>query len=500
MKQKSIDILRERLHEVSHLGGALALLHWDQEVNMPAKGAEARAQAISYLSAIVHNKFVAINEDGLLTKLKRALDNSKIRGKEATIISETWRSYEREKKLPEVFVKELAETEARSQTVWAEARAKNDFKLWLPWLEKIVKLKRQEAKYVGYQDSPYDALLDTYEPGMTTAQATLILNDLKDFLVPFLQKIKSSQTKIDSKRILGKFPIGQQKTFNELIAQKLGFDLEAGRLDKSVHPFSTNFHPTDVRMTTRYRENDVLYSIGSTIHETGHSLYEQNLPPEHFGTPLAEAVSLGIHESQSRLWENNIGKSLAFWRYLYPKLQKEFPLPFKKLSLPDFYQIINQVTPSLIRTEADEVTYNLHIILRFEIEREMIEGTLELKDLPQIWQSKMKEYLGIEVPSDKLGVLQDVHWSGGGIGYFPTYSFGNLYAAQFYSQMKEDLPKLDQQIAKGNFKVINNWLKTNIHRHGKTYSALDLIKKVTGEPLTSRHFTDYLQAKYKKML
>ncbi len=499
MKQKPTDILKERLREVANLGSAIALLHWDQEVNMPAKGADARASAISYLCAIVHNKFIEVNDDGLLTKLKRNLDQGKLKGNDAVIVAETWRSYEREKKLPEAFVKELAEVSSKSQTVWAEARAKNDFKLWLPWLEKIVKLKRQEAKYVGYKNSPHDALIDVYEPGMTTESTAMVLNDLKDFLVPFLQKIRASKTKVDAKKIIGQFPVDKQFAFSQFIASKIGFDLESGRLDKSVHPFSTSFHPTDIRMTTRYKESDIFYSIGSTIHETGHSLYEQNLPIEHFGTPLGEAISLGIHESQSRLWENQIGRSKAFWQYFYPKLQKEFPTPFKKLKLDEFYRIINKVEPSFIRTEADEVTYNLHIILRFELEREVIEGSLDLKDLPKIWNAKMKEYLGVDVPRDQLGILQDVHWSGGDFGYFATYSLGNLYAAQFYNQMRKDLPKLDKQIAKGNFAEINQWLKHHIHRHGKTYRASDLVKRVTGEPLNSRYFAEYLEKKYKEI-
>lgn len=506
MKPKPIAILKERLHEVSHLGATLALLHWDQEVNMPAKGADARASAISYLSAIIHNKFIEIDKDSLLTKLKKELDNSNKKGankkgeklspSDKVIVTETWRTYEREKKLPEAFVKELAEVGSKSQTVWAEARAKDDFKIWQPWLEKIVKLKRQEAKYIGYKVTPYDALLDAYEPGMSTDELTRVFNDLKNFLVPFLQKIKSSKSKINEKKILGRFPLEKQIALNELIANKMGFDIEAGRMDKSVHPFTTNFHPTDVRITTRYKGNDVYYSIGSTIHETGHALYEQNLLGEHFGTPLAEAISMGIHESQSRLWENQIGKGLPFWKYFYPKLQKEFPEPFKKLKLEEFYKIINKVEPSFIRTEADEATYNLHIILRFEIERELVEGSFEVKDLPKIWNAKVKEYFGLTVPSDKFGILQDVHWSGGDFGYFPTYALGNLYAAQFYNKLRQDIPKLDNQIAKGNFGELNDWLKKNIHRHGKTYSASQLVKKVTDEELNSRYFCEYLQKKF----
>jgi carboxypeptidase Taq len=272
--------------------------------------------------------------------------------------------------------------------------------------------------------------------------------------------------------------------------------MDAGRIDISTHPFCSGFNPNDVRMTTRYRPDDILYSIGSTIHETGHGLYEQGLLAEHFGTPLSESVSLGIHESQSRMWENIIGKSEAFWKHFYPKLQKDFPKPFKKLPLKEFLKTVNKVNPSLIRTEADEVTYNLHVILRFEIEKDMIEGKIKLEDLPEIWNSKVKKYLGIEVPNDTLGVLQDVHWSTGGIGYFPTYSLGNLYSAQFYAAMKKNIPDIEKQISGGRFDQILGWLRKNIHNHGKIYKASELVKKVTGEKLSSKYFNEYIQKKY----
>lgn len=490
--------LKKRLQDISHLSSVLALLCWDQEVYMPKKGADRRAASIAELNGIIHNKFLAIDSDGLLTKLKKELDENKLKGKDVVIVTEVWRNFEREKKLPEEFVREIAETVSRAQGVWAEARNKNDFKLFLPWLTKIVKLKRKEAEYIGYEKSPYDALLDACEPGMDSEQALQILNDLKDFLMPFLKEIKDSQKNIKPKILEGKFPLDRQAVFNEMVVSKMGFDMEAGRIDKTTHPFADGLHPNDVRITTRYRLNDALYSLGSVIHEAGHGIYEQGLPVEDFGTPLSESVSLGIHESQSRMWENIIGKSKSFWKYFYPKLQKEFPEPFKKVALDDFLKVINKVAPSLIRTEADEVTYNLHIILRFEIEKEMIEGSIDLKDLPKIWKSKMKEYLGVDVPSDALGVLQDVHWSIGLIGYFPTYAFGNLYSAQFFSKMKKDIPDTDKKMVKGDFVEIKKWLNKKIHAHGKTYKAGELVKKVTGEDLNSRYFIEYLKEKYKK--
>lgn len=495
-KEPSVKELKVRLKKISSLGSILAVLDWDQSVNMPHKGGDARGESISELSSLVHAQFLSINNDGLVTKLKKALDEGKIKGKDSVMVAETWRDYSNAKKMPDDFVREKALLLTKAHSIWVKARGQNDFKLFLPTLTKIIALKQKEARYIGYTDSPYDALIDRYEPGMKTKEASAILHDLKDFLIPFLKKIKGSKIKIKSQKALGNFPVDKQIAFNKFIATKMGFDFEAGRMDESAHPFTTSFSSTDVRLTTRYKKNDVMYAVGSTVHETGHGLYEQGLVEEHYGTPLGEAVSLGIHESQSRLWERIIGGGKPFWKYFYPKLQKEFPVPFKNISLEEFYILVNEVKPSLIRTEADEVTYNLHIIIRFEIEKELIEGTLKPKDLPSVWKMKVKKYLDIDVPTDTLGVLQDVHWSAGLFGYFPTYTFGNLYSAQFYNKMKQDIPSLEKDFAKGDFKKALAWLRKNIHEQGKTHSATNLIRKITEQPLTSAYFTEYLQAKY----
>ncbi len=494
---KPIEELKVRLKEIAHLVSISAILSWDQEVHMPSKGADVRAESLSYLSGLIHSSFIALDTNGLLSTLKKDLDTKKVKGNDAVIVRETWKDYERQHKLSESFVKELSSVTSKAQNVWIEARKKNDFKLFQPWLEKIIKLKQQEAEMIGYKDSPYDALIDQYEPGMTAGEAAKILNDLKDFLIPFIAHLKTNTKDASRLKVKGKFLKEKQIAFNHFISKALGFDFDAGKLDVSTHPFSTNFHPHDVRITTRYKEDDLFHSIGSTIHEVGHGLYEQGITGKHFGTPLGESVSLGIHESQSRMWENIIGKSKSFWKYFYPKLQKQFPEPYKKISFDSFYNTINTVQPTLIRTESDEVTYNLHIIVRFEIEKELIEGSIEVKDLPYIWKSKMKQYLGISIPNDTLGVLQDVHWSAGLIGYFPTYSFGNLYSAQFYDTIKKTIPNLDREISKGNFAPILLWLRKNIHSKGKTYRAGELVKKITGEDLNSKYFTEYLEHKYK---
>ncbi|MES2436969.1 MAG: carboxypeptidase M32 [Patescibacteria group bacterium] len=500
-KKESADIveLKKRLDEVSHLNSAVAILSWDQEVNMPKKGSEKRAGTIAHLSSIVHKKFTVIDHDGLLTKLKHEAEANKLDQDSTAIILETWKSYERQVKLPDEFVWEMAELASKAQTVWAQARKENNFKLFQPYLEKIIEMKRQEAKYIGFKDSPYDALIDAFEPNMTAREAAQILNDLKDFLVPFLAEIKKKKKKINAKKILGKFPIPEQFEFSKFVAQKMGYDMDAGRIDISSHPFATNFHSQDVRFTTRYNEKNVLEALGATIHETGHALYEQGILSENFGTPLGEAISLGIHESQSRLWENMIGKSKPFWKFLYPKLQKAFPKPFKSVSVDEFYEILNKVESSLIRIEADEITYNLHIIIRFEIERELVEGTLEVKDAPKVWNQKYKDYLGIDVPDNARGILQDVHWSGGGVGYFPTYSFGNLYAAQFFNAMRKDIPDLDKKVAKGDLLPLREWLRAKIHAHGKRFTAASLVQEVTGEPLNAAYFSAYIKEKFGKL-
>lgn len=499
MKRKSaLEKFKKELLDIYYINSAIAVLHWDQEVSMPKKGNELRSKIIASLAGNLHDKFTSESFSRQLKALKSKLDKGRLSDEDACIIKEVWREFSREKKLPLDFVKELAETTSRAQMIWAEAREKNNFNIFLPELKKIVELKRKEAKLVGYKVSPYNALLDIYEPYMDVGELEMIFSELKDFLVSFLAKIKKSKIKDNKKILKGNFPIDRQIEFNRFLAEKMGFDFEAGKLDISTHPFSTGLHPNDIRMTTRYKIDDVFYSINSTIHETGHSLYEQNIPIEGFGSPLGDSISLGIHESQSRLWENILGRSEGFWKFFYPKLQKSFP-HFEKIDIEDFYKAINIVKPSLIRTEADEVTYNLHVIMRFEIEKDLIEGSIAVEDLPKIWNDKFKEYFGINVPNDRLGVLQDVHWSGGMIGYFPTYTLGNLYAAQFYEAAKKDIANLDKKIESGQFRHVLAWLKKNIHIHGKMYSADELVRKVTGEKLKSQYFIDYIQNKYSEI-
>lgn len=496
---KIFDDFKNQLVELSHLKSALSVLHWDTAVYMPERGNVPRAATISHLAGELHEKFLSPKFKSSLNKVKSQMDAGKLTPEESAIVREVWREFEREEKLPVEFVKELTRVTSEARQVWAEARKKSDFKIFLPDLKKIVELKRKEANLVGFQNSPYDALLDTYEPYTSTEEITVVLEELKGFLAALLKKIQNSKVNINPNILKGDFDIEKQKTICKLVAEKMGFDFSRGRLDTSTHPFTISPHPYDVRITTRFKNDDLFYSLISTIHETGHALYEQGLLAENFGTPLSESVSLGIHESQSRIWENIVGKGRPFWIYFYPILQKEFPSIFSKITFDDFYQALNYVKPSFIRTEADEVTYNLHIILRFEIEKALIEGTIEAEDLPKIWNERVKELLGLDVPNDALGVLQDVHWSGGSIGYFPTYTLGNLYSAQFYKTAKRDILNLEDEIAKGELGHLRKWLRDKIHIHGKFYSADKLVLNVTGEKLTSRYFTEYLTKKYEEI-
>ncbi len=495
----SYEQLVKTLKELSYITSTLAILEWDEQVYMPVQGAKVRGETKAYLAGMLHQKFTSNDFAKQLKAVKALAESGKLNDKQLAIYKEIDRQYQRQKKLPLEYVQEISKVTSEAHHKWAEARQKSDYKIFLPYLKKIVELKKQEANYVGYEGSPYDALLDAYEPGLTAAQLDQIFAPIKDFLIPFIKKIKQSKNKFNSRTIISKYPIDQQAAFLKILSEKMGFDYQKGRLDTSAHPFSTSFHPEDVRITTRFDEQDVLSAITSTIHEMGHGFYEAGLPVEHFGTPLAESISLGIHESQSRVWENQIGRSLSFWKYFYPLLKKQFPKPFKLIPLRDFYRAVNNVRNSLIRVESDEVTYNLHIIIRYELERDLMEGKVKVEDLPKLWNQKIQQYLGLKVAKDSNGVLQDVHWSGGAIGYFPTYSLGNLYSAQFYRAARKALSKLDQQLESGNFKDFREWLRKNIHQHGKLYSAEELVKKVTGESLNSKYFIEYIKDKYSKI-
>jgi carboxypeptidase Taq len=500
---KTLAPLIARLTEIQHLKSAASLLSWDQETYMPAGGGEARADQLATLEGLAHDKLVSPDVKGWLGQwvdptsgLARETGTEPWDEPSRALLREVWRDYSRANKLPSEFVTRLARQASLSQQVWVEARAQNDFKKFLPNLRTLVALKREEAAYVGYQASPYDALMDSYEPGMTVAHITPLFAALKAGLVPLLRRVLDSPIRIDDSFLHRTYEADRQMEFGKLVLTAMGYDFTRGRLDLSAHPFTTSFHPTDVRVTTRVFETDLPSCLFSCIHEGGHGLYDQGLEPERYGTPLGDSLSLGIHESQSRLWENSVGRSLSFWRCFYPMLQQVFPHQLPGVSLEQFHAAINRVQPSLIRVEADELTYNLHIMIRYEIERALIEDGMDVADLPGVWNEKMRTYLGIVPETDRTGVLQDVHWSMGAIGYFPTYTLGNLYAAQFYDQARLEILDLEDHIAAGQLTVLTKWLNQKIHRWGRTFTVEHLVRRVTGSSLSPQPFLDYVEQKY----
>lgn len=499
----SLDPLKTTLQHIHHLRDAAAVLSWDQETYMPPKGGAIRAEQLATLQTLAHDQFVSPEVESLLggfldlaTGTLYPQHQSSLDEPSQALLRETWRDFSRAKKLPSAFVNQLERECSLAQQVWVEARKTNDFQLFLPHLQQLVTLKRQEAEYLGYQDTPYNALLDTYEPGSTVAQLRPLFATLRTALLRLLDHIRQSPVQPDTRLLTQSYATTPQVEFGRLVLKHMGYDFQRGRLDLSAHPFTTSFHPTDVRVTTRVFEHDLPSCLFSCIHEGGHGLYDQGLPAEHYGTPLAEPISLGMHESQSRLWENCVGRSRPFWQYFYPKLQAVFPAQLSAVSLEAFYLAINRVVSSFIRVEADELTYNLHIMVRFEIELDVIEGRLQVEDLPEVWNAKIQEYLGIVPPSDAEGVLQDVHWSLGAFGYFPTYTLGNLYAAMLFRQAQTELPDLDRAISQGNLLPLKDWLNSHVHCWGRQYTSAELIERVTGQHLTTEPFIETLEQKF----
>ena len=495
----TLATLKSRLLEIQHLKDAAALLSWDQETYMPAGGGQTRAEQLATLQTLAHAKFVSSEiEDLLLEHVDPATGFAKDNGLDdasRALVRETWRDFSRAKKLPSDFVNRLERECSLAQQVWTEARQRDDFMHFLPNLQTVVALKFEEVDYLGYDDSPYDALLDTYEPGATTAQLQPLFATLRHELLELLQHVREAASPPDDQVLFQTYDEQQQLAFGKLVLHSMGYDFNRGRLDLSAHPFTTSFHPTDVRVTTRVFEKDLPSCLFSCIHEGGHGLYDQGLPQEHYGTPLGESISLGMHESQSRLWENNVGRSKAFWKHFFPLLRQYFPAQLGMVSLDTFHAALNTVKPSLIRVEADEVTYNLHIMVRFEIELALIEKQVQVKDLPDLWREKMREYLGVVPERNAEGVLQDVHWSLGALGYFPTYTLGNLYASMFFQQACQDIPALETDIQRGNLLSLKTWLNRNIHQCGRQYSPPELLHRVTGRSLSVEPFLSYLRTK-----
>lgn len=459
---------------------------------MPSRAGPFRARQFSTLSALYHQKLTSPD----LGEILEHLSTEELGLWPQAAVREMRREHEKAVKLPEELVRELAKTTSLAYQAWVVARQKSDFPAFSPWLEKVLKLKQEEARCLQVSDSLYEALLDHYEPGMTVGKLDEFFAVIRPNLTSLLQKILSSSKQPKRELLKGKFPAAQQEAFGRDVLSAMGFQWDAGRLDRSPHPFCSGLSPLDVRITTRYSEEDFGSSLFGMIHEGGHALYEQGLDPEHYGSLACDGISLGIHESQSRLWENQIARSRAFWDHWFPRLRQTFPGQLDHVSLEDFVHAINRVEASLIRVEADEVSYGLHVILRYELEKQLMEGDLEIQDLEEAWNTGMKEYLEVTPSNSAEGVLQDVHWSMGGFGYFPTYLLGNLYGAQIYHQVGEELPGLEEDIAAGNLLPLREWLGKKIHGKGKTVNADELIEQISGKPLTSKYFLNYLKHKF----
>ncbi len=506
-KQQALDNLKEVGKELTRIEQISALLGWDQETYMPKGGIIDRAEHQAVIKGWEHSKITdpsigeALKVLGIDIEVSR-LESAQFEGlsdlsvEDRAFVREIARLYRREKKIPKEIVEKLARETSISQSRWVEAKERNDFSLFAPSLESVVGIEKEISELVGYETEPYDALLDAYEPWMTTKALIDVFGKFESDLRAFIKRITSAETGIDDSFLYRDYNIRKQEAFGREVLESMGFDFNNGRLDISAHPFTTTIGFSDIRLTTRYNESNFKDAIFSIIHEGGHGLYEQGFPEKLRGNILANGASMGIHESQSRLWENIIGRSLSFWIGFYPRLLEYFGDELKGISVKDFYRAVNTVTPSLIRVLADEVTYNLHIMIRFKIERALLNNEISINEVPRLWNSEYEYLLGVVPSNDSEGVLQDIHWSLGYFGYFPTYSLGNLYSAQFYRKMMLDIPNLDEEIERGNLKPVLAWLRENIHRYGQVYPAHELCERVTGEKLDSRYFMEYLYNKY----
>jgi len=474
----------------------LGLVYWDMRTGAPRKGVELRSEAVGSLSAETFKLSTSEEMGELLAELNKPETLATLGEIDRKLVEETAKDYERNRKIPPDLYREYVVLTSQSESAWEEAKENNDFEGFVPYLEKIIAINRQFIELWGVKKTPYDTLLDMYEPGLTTEELDRLFGELRARLVPLAERIANASGKPDVSFLKGTFAKEAQKKFSKLILGEMGYDFDAGRLDESVHPFATGLNKNDVRITTRYLEHDLTSALFGTIHEGGHALYEQNIGDELANTPLCTGTSMGIHESQSRLWENIVGRSLGFWSRYLPDLQAHFPGRLDGVTAEEFYRGINVVEPSLIRIEADELTYNLHIMIRYEIEKMLFNEGLDPRKLPEVWNRKYEEALGVVPPNDAEGVLQDVHWSGGAFGYFPSYSLGNMYGAQIMDTARKEIPDLDEQIASGKLLPLKEWLTERVYRHGKLLRPSEIIERISGKPLESSYLCDYLESKY----
>jgi carboxypeptidase Taq len=482
--------------KMMNYGEAISVMYWDLRTGAPKNGAEQRSNVISQLSAEVFAMSTSSEMNDYLTKLESVIGTGVLSEITEKSVKECRKEYNLNVKIPAEEYKEFVKLTALSETAWEEAKEESNFEKFQPYLEKIVETEKKFIDYWGYKDKKYDTLLDFYEPGMTTEKLDEVFKKVREQLVPLVAAVVKSGKSLQGDFLFKPLEIERQKRICEEVLTQLGYNFDSGRLDETVHPFQITLNPGDVRVTTKYVEDNFMSALFGTIHECGHALYEQNVSPKLIGTPLCGGASMGIHESQSLFFENILGRSKSYWSNQFSSLKEVAGDYLENVTFEEFYQSVNHSEPSLIRIEADELTYPLHIMVRYEIEKELIDGSLEVKDLPSVWNQKMEEYLGITPSNDAEGVLQDVHWSGGSIGYFPSYALGAMYSAQFKNTMIKELPSYDELLEQGQIEPIVNWLTKNIHQYGRLKTPTELLVDVTGEELNVTYFINYLTDKY----
>ena len=482
--------------EAAVLSSCAELLAWDEQVAMPAGGVQHRAEQMSLLAGMLHDRTADPRLGELLQVMEAAVTPEADEVAQVNV-REMRRAFERERRMPRRLVAEMARVSALASQAWAEARRRDDFATFAPWLERTFALAREEADAVGYTGARYDALLDEYEPGMTVERLSPLFARLEHELVPLVESFRGEPAPAPAHVLAREFPVDRQRLFADGVASALGFDLERGRLDTAQHPFCTAIGPGDVRIALRYFPRNFADGFFGLLHEIGHALYDQGLDREHYGTPMGEAASLGLHESQSRLWENHVGRSAGFWRHFYPQLRSAFHEALHDIPLEMFRRVVNRVAPGAIRVRADEVTYDAHILIRFELERALLAGDLRATDLPGAWTEMYQRYLGITPRNDRNGCLQDGHWSEGLIGYFPTYTLGNVYAAQLYDAAERAVGPLEEAFAAGDFLTLRTWLAEHVHRHGQRYSVATIIERATGRPPDPSALVASLERRYR---
>lgn len=493
MEQKFQDLTQR----ITSYNEAIGLMIWDLRTGAPKKGVEQRSEVIGMLSSEVFKLSTSEEMKDCLDHLREESVHTNLNVITKRAVEEANEEYERNRKIPEEEYKEYIITQSKAENVWEEAKANSDFSMLQPYLEKLVDYKKKFVNYWGYEGHPYNTLLDLYEPGVTVDTIDRVFNQLREAIVPLVKEVVESKHQPETSFLFESFPASKQQAFSMHVLDQMGYDFKAGRLDETSHPFAIGLNPGDVRVTTKYDESDFRTAVFGTIHEGGHALYEQNISDDLIGTLLCTGTSMGIHESQSLFWENFVGRNYAFWENNYDAFKSYANGQFDNVSIDDFYRAINVAGPSLIRIEADEMTYPLHIIIRYEIEKGLFSNQIQVKDLPEVWNEKMNEYLGIRPKNDAEGVLQDIHWSGGDFGYFPSYALGYIYAAQLKNAMLKDLPDFDQKLKDGNLLPIKQWLTENVHQHGKMKKPIEIIKDVTGEGLNAEHLIRYLSDKYR---